>query len=122
MSTKTKRIISIILIAIPSLMLTLSAFMKLSGSPEIVDGLTKGGFGPYIKLVGIIELFSVALFIYPKTYKVGFFLLCSYLGGAIAVELASGQPLIAAVFLAIVWISVFLRDKFMFVPSAVKTA
>ncbi len=117
MSTKTKRILSIILIAIPSLMLAASAFMKLSGSPEIVDGLTKGGFGPYIIMLGIIELLSVALFIYPKTYKVGFFLLCSYLGGAIAVELASGQPPVAAVFLAIVWIAVFLRDKFMFVPE-----
>lgn len=118
MSAKAKRIISVILMIIPSLMLLMSAFMKLSGAKEIVDGMTKGGFGPYIIMLGIIELVSVALFLIPKTHKIGFLLLCSYLGGALAVELASGQPPMAAVFLTITWISVFLRDKLMFLPSA----
>jgi hypothetical protein len=80
----------------------------------VVQGLTKGGLGPYIKFLGTIELLSLALFIYPKTYKIGFLLLCSYLGGAMSIELASGQPPMAAIFLAVIWISVFLRDKLMF--------
>jgi sorbitol-specific phosphotransferase system component IIC len=120
MSPKAKRITWIILMAIPSLMLVMSAAMKLIGAEEIVAALTKGGFGPYIKLIGIVELLSVVLFIYPKTYKLGFLLLCSYLGGAIAIELASGQPPVAAVLLALAWTSVFLRDRSMFLSSAVK--
>lgn len=122
MSAKAKRIVSIILMIIPSLMLIMSAFMKLSGAKEIVDGMTKGGFGPYILMLGIIELVSVALFLIPKTHKVGFLLLCSYLGGALAVELASGQPPMAAIFLTIIWISVFLRDKRMFLPGENKVS
>lgn len=117
MSDKTKRIISIVLMVIPSLMLIMSAVMKLIGADQVVQGLTKAGLGNYITLIGVIELISVALFIYPKTYKVGFLLLCGYLGGALCIELASGQAPSAAIFLAIIWISVFLKDKTMFLQA-----
>jgi hypothetical protein len=118
MSAKTTRIISIVLMIIPSLMLIMSAVMKLAHAQQIIDGFGKAGLGKYITLIGIIEILSVALFLFPKTHKVGFLLLCSYLGGAISIELATGQPPSAAIFLAIVWISVFLRDKLMFLQTA----
>lgn len=118
MSAKTKRIISIILMIIPSLMLIMSGIMKVTGAEQIVTGLTKAGLGNIITLIGVIELVSVALFLYPKTYKIGFLLLCSYLGGAMCIELAGGQPPIAAVFIAIIWIAVFLREKSMLLTTA----
>lgn len=114
MSTKTKRIISIALMVLPSLMLIMSAVMKLIGAEQVVTGLTKAGLGSYISFLGIIELLSVALFLFPKTYKIGFLLICSYLGGALSIELATAQPPSAAIFLTIVWIAVFLKDKLMF--------
>lgn len=118
MSAKTKRILSIILMIIPSLMLIMSGIMKVTGAQQIVTGLTKAGLGNLVTFIGVIELASVVLFLYPKTYKIGFLLLCSYLGGAMCIELAGGQPPMAAVFIAIIWISVFLRDKNMFLPAA----
>lgn len=119
MSTKTTRIISIILMVLPSLMLIMSAVMKLTGAEQVVTGLTKIGLGSYITLFGIIELIAVGLFLYPKTYKIGFLLICCYLGGALSIELATAQPPSAAIFLSIVWIAVFLKDKLMFLsPSA----
>jgi hypothetical protein len=117
MSKKT-RIISIVLMAIPSLMLIMSAIMKLAQAPALVEGFSKSGLGNYLSLIGIIELASVALFLYPKTNKIGFLLLCSYLGGAMAIELASGQPPMAALFLSLVWVAVYLRNKLMFVNQA----
>jgi hypothetical protein len=117
MSTKTTRIISIILMVIPSLMLLMSGIMKLSHSEQIVTGLTKIGLGSYITLFGIIELVSVALFLYPKTYKIGFLLICCYLGGALSIELSTAQPPTAAIILAVTWIAVFLKDKSMFFTS-----
>src|ERR1700749_19439 len=105
MTTKTKRIIWIILMVLPSFMILTSGVMKLAGSRQIVEGLTKAGLGNYITLLGVIELGSLALFIFPKTYNVGFLLLCSYLGGAMSIELATGQPPMAAVFLAVIWLS-----------------
>jgi sorbitol-specific phosphotransferase system component IIC len=122
MSTKTTRIISIILMVLPSLMLIMSAVMKLTGAEQVVTGLTKIGLGSYITLFGIIELIAVGLFLYPKTYKIGFLLICCYLGGALSIELATAQPPSAAIFLSIVWIAVFLKDKLMFLsPSATES-
>lgn len=103
---------------IPSLMLLMSGIMKLTGAEQIVEGLTKGGLGSYIKFFGIIEIISVALLLYPKTYKIGFLLLCSYLGGALSIELSGGQPPMAAVFLTMLWIAAFLKDRFIFLQAA----
>ncbi len=102
---------------IPSLMLIMSAIMKLIGAEQIVQGLGKAGLGNYIAIFGVLELVSVALFLYPKTYKIGFALLCAYLGGALSIELAGGQPPMAAIFLTLIWISVFLRNKAIFLAE-----
>ena len=120
MTAKTKRIVYILLMAITSLMLIMSGVMKLIGGEQVVTGLTKVGLGKFIIMIGIIELISVALFVYPKTFKLGFLLLCSYLGGALCIELAGGQPPMAAVFLALIWIAVYLRDKNIFISTEVK--
>lgn len=117
MSTKTTRIISIVLMALPSLMLIMSGIMKLTHAEPVVTGLTKAGLGSLITFIGILELLSVALFLYPKTYKVGFLLLTGYLGGALCIELAGAQPPTAAVILAVIWVSVFLKNKSMFLNT-----
>lgn len=118
MSVKSKRIVSYILMAAVALLLTMSSLMKLSGADQVTTELSKAGLGPYIKLLGVIELLSVALFLYPKTFKIGFLLLCCYLGGALSIELAGGQAPVAAVFLVITWVSVYLRDKLMLLDAA----
>lgn len=115
MSSKATRITGLVLMILPSLMLVMSGVMKLSGSQQIVEGLTKVGLGSYIKLFGIIELISVALFLYPKTVKIGFLLICCYLGGALSIELSTAQPPTAAVLLVVSWIGVYLRDRSVFI-------
>jgi hypothetical protein len=118
MSDKTKKIISIALIVVVSLMLTMSGVMKLAAGEEMVKNLSAAGLGAYVRFLGIIELLSLALFIYPKTYKFGFLLLCSYLGGALSIELAHGKPPVAAVLLAVLWTAVYLRNKNVFFGKA----
>lgn len=115
MSTKTQRILSIVLMGIPSLMVALSGVMKLMGAPQIVYALSKAGLGSYIQLFGITELVSVALLLYPKTYKTGFLLLCCYLGGALSIELSAAQPPMAAVFLTLLWVGIYLKNKQVFI-------
>ncbi len=115
--SKTTRILSIVLMVLPSLMLIMSAIMKLAHAPALVEGFNKSGLGNYLSFIGVIELLAVALFLYPKTRKLGFLLLCSYLGGAISIELASGQPPMAAIILSLIWVSVYLSNKPMFIDS-----
>jgi hypothetical protein len=75
--------------------------------------------GPYITLLGIMQLIFVALFLYPKTMKLGFALLSCYLAGALAAELSHDGPMQnAAIPLAFLWIAAFLRDHTVFLPAA----
>lgn len=92
--------------------------MKLMAAPQIVEGLGKMGLGNYITLFGIIELMAVALFVHPKTNKIVFLLICCYLGGALSIELANGQKPTAAALLVLLWVSVFLTNKAIFLVPA----
>jgi hypothetical protein len=116
MTNKTKNIVSIVIGAIPAAMVVMSAVMKFTGNPQVVDGLTKGGLGDYIIIFGTIEILSVLLFFIPKTKKIGFYLLCSYLGGAMSIELSHGMKPMSAIFIALFWISMFINDKANFLP------
>ncbi|MBN8788624.1 MAG: DoxX family protein [Terrimonas sp.] len=120
MSNKTKKILSTILLVIPSLMVVFSGIMKLAGSEQIVTGLSKIGYGSLISILGIAELVFVALLWIPKTWKVGFFFLLSYLGGAAAIEVSGGKGAVALIFIALLWAGAYLRDNFMFVKATSK--
>ncbi len=115
MSSKTQKILAIIFMAIPSFMLIMSGVMKIIGSEQVVAGMTKGGYGPYITIFGIAEIVFVILFWIPKTYKIGFYLIASYLGGAAAVELGGGANPVAFALIALAWIGFYLKDKSNFV-------
>lgn len=106
-----KNIVSTSLVVLLSLLLIMSAIMKIAGAEQIVTGLSAMGLGSFITGLGILEICSTILFVLPKTRRIGFLLLCSYLGGAASIELASGQFPIALVFIAIAWTAIYLQDK-----------
>ncbi|MCE6992012.1 DoxX family protein [Dyadobacter sp. CY323] len=116
MTTKTKRIVATVLIAIPTLVLIIGGLLKiLNKEPEsVMQFLTEAGFGNYILLLGLGELIIAALLIYPKTIKIGFLLASSYFGGALCLEISGGQPPVSAVFLTILWVGMFLKEQGMF--------
>ncbi|MDJ1485644.1 DoxX family protein [Cytophagaceae bacterium YF14B1] len=115
---KIRKIITLVVTALASLMVISSGIMKLTGSQYVVDVMNKVGVGQYITLLGIMEIAFTALFIYPKTMKIGFILLTCYFAGAIATELSHNGPLVNAMMpLVLVWIATFLRDSSVFLPS-----
>lgn len=119
MSGKTKEILSIILLAIPSAMVLLSGVMKLSGSEQVVTGLSKIGYGPLISALGAAEIIFVALLWIPKTWKIGFLLLLSYLGGAAAIEVMGGKGM-AFIFIAFLWAGAYFKESSTFTASAAR--
>jgi len=120
MVSKTQRIISIVLTSLIGFMLTLGGIMKLAkAEPQsIMDQLDKYGYTDYLPYIGVISLLSGVLLLYPKTSKIGFLLGSCYFAGAAALELSGKQPLIAPVFIVILWIGMFMRDKAMFITAA----
>jgi lipid-binding SYLF domain-containing protein len=100
---------------IPALLIALSGVMKLTGNRQILETMTKLGVGPYVRMLGVMELAFATLFVIPATFKLGFVLASCYFGGAIATELSHGalkaNPFIPIVLL---WIGAFIRDRSVF--------
>ena len=98
-----------------SLIIVPGAVMKLTAQPQLVEVFTKTGLLPYMKLLGVAELVFVSLFLWPRSLRIGFFLLIAYFGGAMAVELSQHIFFIMpAVILALVWLAAWLRDRSLF--------
>lgn len=111
MTVKQKNIIGWSLSGLVGLMLTASAIDKIMGSQHALSMSAAFGLsGQVYAILGIIEVISVLLFLYPKTAILGLLLLSSYLGGAIATHLQHGQNIIfPAMFEVIVWIAAVIR-------------
>lgn len=104
-----------VLIALPSLALAASALGKISGAAPVVANMTKIGLGDTYTLLGALELLIVVLFVYPATRNIGFFLVCSYLGGAMATHATHGESALApAIILSLAWIAMFYQKPYLF--------
>ena len=107
-----------VLVGIVALMLIVSGFFKIQGSPMVVESFTKIHLETYRVFLGVLEFVIAALFIYPLTRTIGFFLLCSYLGGAIAITLSTGEsPMAAIVILTLGWIAMYLHKPSLFLKN-----
>ena len=98
-----------------ALVIVSGSVMKLTAQPQLVEVFSKSGILPYLKVFGITELLFVAFFLWPRSFRIGFFLLTAYFGGAMAVELSQHIFFIMpAVILALVWLAAWLRDRSLF--------
>ena len=118
MKSKPRRIVGWVLTGIAGLLILSSGIFKLSGAPMIVEGMTKLGVGPYIPLLGTMEIVFTALFVFPKTSKIGFLLVISYFAGALATDLSHGNPIMTPILiLVLVWVAAFLRKPEIFIDQ-----
>ena len=108
--SKTRRIIGWILSILPTGMIVFSGINKILSHPIMVESLNKINLGAYIVTIGIIEIACVILYFIPKTSNIGFFLLCSYVGGIIVAEWAMGQmPLLGIAVAVSLYVGTMLR-------------
>lgn len=117
---KTKKIITIIAITAPSFIIIFSAFCKLTNASLYADAYARSGITEFLIPLGLAEIIFLALFLFPKTFRIGFFLLCSYFGAAIMAHLAFKDIAgikDAVMVLTLVWLATFLRDKSVFLSS-----
>ena len=115
MSTTSKPVLWVgrVLSALPVLMLTFSAVMKFSRSPQVLEGFV-GKFGyPEGTLlpIGVVELICALLYAVPRTSVLGAILLTGYMGGATATHVRVSDPWFMAVLLGVVaWAGLYLRE------------
>lgn len=89
-----------------------SFIMKVSGSPQMLQGLAHLGWPEKMILtLAILEGASVLLYLAPRTAVLGGIVLTGYLGGAIATHLRVGEPVgIHIVIGILIWLGLFLRE------------
>ncbi len=99
--------------ALPVLLLVMSATMKLRNAPEVAEGMEKFGYpGGVAFALGIVELASVVLYVFPRTAVLGAILLTGYLGGATATHVRVSDPFFAPIVVGVlVWLGLLLRER-----------
>ncbi len=112
------KILTYIATTIAAGMTIMSGIFKFMAPPEMVEKMNDMGVGQYLPILGTMEVAFAALFLYPKTMKVGFLLLTAYFAGAMATDLSHGITMAnSAMVLTFIWIAAFLRDRSLFLPT-----
>lgn len=103
---------SYLLTGLSALSLIMSATMKLTHAPELVQNFAALGFPETALLpIGIVELLAVILYLIPRTSVVGAVLITGYLGGAIATHVRLGEAFIIPLIIALVaWAGIYFRE------------
>ena len=98
--------------ALPVFGLIMSAYMKLSNAPPLVEGFKKFGFPVSVAIpLGIVELVCTLLYVIPQTAVLGAILLTGYLGGAVATHVRVSDDFTAPIVMGVmIWLGLFLRD------------
>jgi hypothetical protein len=94
-------------------MFLMSASMKLSQNPQVVQGWQEKQGYPLSTLIpiGIVEVICAVLYAVPRTSVLGALLLTAYLGGATATHVRISEPFTSAIVVGVVvWAGLFLRD------------
>lgn len=111
--SNAKRWTGYILAALPVLLMTMSAVMKITRQPMVVEGFAKGGIPvTFVVAIGAAELLCVLLFLIPATSILGAVLTTGYLGGAVMVHVRAHeiQGLIPFLLGVMAWGSLYLRE------------
>ena len=103
------RVISVLV----SLVFAMSAFMKLKGGAEVMQGMAHLGLpGSLIMPLAILEISCVVIYLIPATSVLGAILLTGYIGGAICTHWRVGDPFFIQIALGIfVWLGLYLREN-----------
>ncbi|MCI4669037.1 MAG: DoxX family protein [Bacteroidia bacterium] len=99
---KIQRIIGYILSILFSLIILMAGFAKIVGAEPIMENMSKiPNWEDKVLFLGVLEIALLALYWIPRTGKLGFYLLCSYVGGIIVAEVVSGQAPVTGIVVAV---------------------
>jgi hypothetical protein len=104
-----------VLTAAISALFVMGASMSILRVPEAVEGTVKMGYPAAVMVpLGIVQLITLALYLYPRTSILGAIVWTGYFGGAVATHVRLGDPasqiLMPIITAAVVWLALWLRD------------
>jgi hypothetical protein len=99
----------------------LSGVFKIFPIPQAIEPLEKLDLAPYALWVGLAEVVLVLFYWLPPTSRLGFFLICSYIGAILMGEILMGEfPFPALLLGCMIYFGTYFRMPSLFrgVPSA----
>jgi len=106
-----------VLSTIAVLFLAMDATMHLLRPAVAIEGTVKLGFSAGVLVpLGIIQVISLILYLYPRTAPFGALIWTGYLGGAVATHVRIGDQLFTHILMpvyvaALLWGGLALRDR-----------
>ncbi len=96
-----------------SLVFLMSAFMKMKGGAEVMQGMAHLGLPESLIMpLAILEISCVVIYLIPATSILGAILLTGYIGGAICTHWRVGDPFFIQIALGVVvWLGLYLREN-----------
>lgn len=110
------RIVGLVVTALVVAFLLFDAVIHLANIQPVKDSMAEYGFPEYAPYVmGVVMLVCLALYLTPVTAILGAVLLTGYLGGAVACNILTEQPLLSTILSPVyvgifVWGGLYLRD------------
>ena len=105
---RTRKITGWVIAGLLTALFLFSSTGKLLFHPEQMDQMHLGNWRV---IIGIGEMSSALLFLFPRTNIYGTLLLSAYMGGAIIIHMTSGISIVMpSVVLLLVWTVGFLRN------------
>lgn len=111
----TKKNFGWLLTGLAGLMLLFSAIGKFTGNEQMLEMFHSGGLSDlWINMIGVGAVISLALFVLPKSMRLGTLLLSAYMGGAIVFHITHNSPEHQSftgplVILLVTWLAAWLR-------------
>jgi hypothetical protein len=102
-----------ILTSLVSFVLIMFGTSKILGSSDSINNFSAIHLLPYLSVVGVLELLSVGLLIYPKTTKYGAVLITSLMSAAVVIHLSymGGVGVYLPITIGVLsWVSYYLRE------------
>lgn len=106
-----------------SFQILMAGILKVIQEDSIVERMSNiPNWGDKLLFIGLLELILLALYWIPKTQKLGFYLLCAFVGGIIVAEVAAGThveqgappaPLVGVITAVLLYAGTMLRKPSM---------
>lgn len=100
--SKAQKITGFVLSILFSFQILMAGVLKLIKAAPMMENMSAiVNWGDKVVFIGVLELILLALYWTPKTMKLGFYLLSSFVGGIIVAEVVAGKPPIVGIITAI---------------------
>ena len=108
--SKRRRIVGYVISLMASSIIAFSAMVKLFGKELMIESMVALNMESVTTYLGVAEVLCLVLYWTPKTSNIGFFLLCTFMGGVIASEMVMGYtPYAGGMITLLLVVGTFLR-------------